>query len=282
MRKETQRTICNLVNCCGIGIHSGDLINLTIKPAPADTGIVFIRTDCSKNNVIPLNLSNIIESQLCTSITNGYVQIMTVEHLLSAMWALGIDNAVVEVDGREIPIMDGSSQPFLFLMHCAGVVEQAFYKRYLKLTKEVRVECGGSYIVGVPCDSKALNITLSINFDHPLIGHQALTFSSDKSFESEISKARTFGFVKELDVLKSRGVALGAKLENAIALDETNVLNQEGLRYHDEFVRHKMLDSIGDFYCVGNLVANVTSYKPSHALNYQFLQKVMQKSEYIF
>lgn len=270
-----QSTILNPISCYGIGVHSGVNIQLTLKPAKQNTGIVFIRTDVTAtNNFIEASYANVHETSLATSIKNsGGVQVGTIEHLMAAIWGCGLDNLIVELDGPEVPVMDGSSKPFVFMIECAGQKIQNTPKKYLKILREVKVSHKDCEIIASPANK--LNIDLTIHFATKAIGRQNLTFSNVLNFKEDIADARTFGFVHEVEFLKSKGLAKGASLDNAIGIDRDTILNHNGLRHKDEFVRHKLLDMVGDLYSAGgNIVSSITGYKTSHALNNQFLREL--------
>jgi UDP-3-O-[3-hydroxymyristoyl] N-acetylglucosamine deacetylase len=272
-----QTTINKPVSCYGIGVHSGQITHLTLKPAKENTGVVFVRTDVSEHiNFIDSSYINVSETSLSTEVKNIHnVRVSTIEHLMAALWGTNIDNVIVELDGEEVPIMDGSSKPFVFMIECTGRKLQNAPKKYLKILKEIEVNSNGSQIFAEPGDS--LNIDLTINFDNNIIGRQNLKFNNQNAFAGDIAAARTFGFVHELDYLKNKGKAKGASLDNAIGVDQNldAILNPEGLRYKDEFVRHKILDQIGDlFTCGGRIMGSIKSYKTSHAMNNQFLKEL--------
>jgi len=274
-----QVTISNPVSCYGIGVHSGERTQLTLKPAKENTGIVFVRTDVPSNmNFLSASYLNVHDTFLSTSIKNSYnVGISTIEHLMAALWGCGIDNVLVELDGPEVPIMDGSSKPFVFMIECAGKRLQNAPKKFLKLLKEVSVEADGAEIIATPANIFTLNFT--IDYKNKAIGHQNLSYSSQTNFINDLASARTFGFVHELDYLKARGLAKGASLDNAIGIEQDIILNHDGLRYRDEFVRHKTLDQVGDLYtCGANFIGTVTSYKAGHTLNNHFLRTLFSDS----
>ncbi len=279
-----QLTVQNTISCFGIGVHSGKNTQVTLKPAPRDCGIVFIRTDVTKvDNKIYASYSNVFDTRLSSSIKNdANISVSTIEHLMAAIWSCSIDNLIVEIDGPEVPIMDGSSKPFVFMLECAGAKNTNGNKTILKLLKEVKIEDSGSEIVASPADKLSINLT--IDFPSKIIGKQNYVFSSETNFKEEIANSRTFGFVHELDYLQSKGLAKGASLDNAIGIDQDVILNHDGLRYENEFVRHKMLDLIGDLYSSGShIIAKIDGYKTSHSLNNQFLRKVFSDpSSYCF
>lgn len=270
-----QTTIENPISCYGIGVHSGRKTQVTLKPAKQDMGVVFVRTDVSSvDNKIYASYENVFDTTLSTSIKNiAGVQVSTIEHLMAAVWGCGLSNVIVEIDGPEVPIMDGSSKPFVFMIECAGVKELNAPKKYLKLLKDVHVSEGDSEIFASP--AKRTHIDLTINFDSLAIGRQQYIFTPGASFKDSLADARTFGFIRDLEYLQSKGLAKGASLENAIGIDKDVILNQEGLRHDNEFVRHKLLDLLGDLFSAGGeVVANLQGFKTSHSLNNKFLRKV--------
>ena len=273
-----QLTIQNPISCFGIGLHSGSKTQVTLKPAAEDVGIVFVRTDVySLDNKVFANFANVADTILSTSVqNNANVKVSTIEHLMAAVWGCGIDNLIVEIDGPEVPIMDGSSKPFVFMIECAGLKVLKAQKKRLKLLKEIRIEDAGSEIIASPCDN--LRVDLTIDFASRAIGKQSFTFFEGfDNFKDAIAASRTFGFLHELDYLQSKGLAKGASLDNAIGIDKDVILNHEGLRYDNEFVRHKMLDLFGDLYTTGtNFVAEIKGYKTSHNLNNRFLRKIFE------
>lgn len=270
-----QRTVAKEISCTGIGLHSGKTVGVTIKPAPADSGIIFERLDASDNCKIRASFDNVIQTNMATTIgMNGY-RISTVEHLMAAFFGMGIDNAVVQIDGEEVPIMDGSSAPFVALLDSAGVALQDRYKRFLLVKKPVKVTDGNRSVQLHPSDE--LRITCRIDFDHPLIKDQSyeMTFSKS-SFIREISRARTFGFLRDVQTLWDNGLAKGGSLENAIVVDEARVLNEDGLRYKNEFVRHKLLDFIGDLAILGvTVIGHFVVERSGHSFNQELLRAFM-------
>jgi UDP-3-O-[3-hydroxymyristoyl] N-acetylglucosamine deacetylase len=272
---NSQRTIKAPVSCYGVGIHSGRNTQVTLRPAESNTGIIFIRTDITdRDNIINASYKNVFETTMSTAICNeAKVSVSTIEHLMAAIWGLKIDNLIIEIDGPEVPIMDGSSKAFVFMLLYSGCKVQKAPKHFIKLLKEIYVSDNGSEIMAAPCDH--LNIESSIIFNNKVIGQQAHHLSQNTDFCSEIADARTFGFLKDLDYLQSRGLAKGASLDNAIGIDEDNILNHDGLRYKNEFARHKLLDMLGDLMCAGNgILADIKAHKTSHNLNNQFLHKI--------
>lgn len=273
-----QRTLKTSITETGIGLHKGRKVTMTLKPAPVDTGVVFRRIDVNPPADIHANARDVGDTMLCTCITNadGH-SIHTVEHLASALSGLGIDNIIVEVDSHELPILDGSASPFIFLLQSAGIVEQSKPKKFIKVTKTIRVEDGDKWAEFRPFDG--FKVDFSIDFDHPAIAqtrqHCVLDFSKD-SYVDEVSRARTFGFMKDLELMNSMNLALGGSMDNAVALDEFRVLNAEGLRYSDEFLKHKILDAIGDLFLGGhNLIGELVAYKTGHGLNNKLLNAIL-------
>ncbi len=262
-------------------MHSGSKVLLSLHPAPPNTGIVFRRVDLSPCVEIPATPENVLETELATSLGKGEHRISTVEHLMSAFAGLGVDNCIVEVDHAEVPVMDGSAAPFIFLLQSAGVVDQGVAKRFIRITKPVEVKMGDKWARVMPYMGFKLNF--SIDFDHPAVRNtrQSLSFDfANASFVKEISRARTFGFMRDFELLRERGLALGASMENAIALDDDRVMNEEGLRYSDEFVRHKALDAIGDLYMMGHcMLACVEAHKSGHHLNNLLAREVLQRTD---
>lgn len=273
-----QRTLKNPIRATGIGLHNGEKINLTIKPAPVNSGIVFVRTDLSPVVRIPALASNVTETTLNTSLGNGEgVNVSTVEHLMSAMAGLGIDNAEIELTASEVPIMDGSASPFVFLLQSAGIIDQSAPKEFIRILKPVEVTYEDKKARFAPFDG--FKVRFQIEFDHPAFDEDK-QFSevdfSTTSFLKEISRARTFGFTKDIEFLRDNNLALGGSVDNAIVVDEYKVLNEEGLRYEDEFVKHKILDAIGDLYLLGySLIGEYTGFKSGHSLNNALVRKLL-------
>ncbi|AJQ50675.1 MULTISPECIES: UDP-3-O-acyl-N-acetylglucosamine deacetylase [Pseudomonas] len=276
-----QRTLKNTIRATGIGLHSGEKVYLTLKPAPVDTGIVFRRADLDPVVEIPARAANVGETTMSTTLVNGDVKVDTVEHLLSAMAGLGIDNAYVELSASEVPIMDGSAGPFVFLIQSAGLEEQDAAKKFIRILREVTVEEGDKRATFLPFEG--FKVSFEIDFDHPVLKGQtqsAVVDFSSTSFVKEVSRARTFGFMRDIEYLRKHNLALGGSVENAIVVDETGVLNADGLRSDDEFVKHKILDAIGDLYLLGNsLIGEFKGYKSGHALNNQLLRKLIAETD---
>ena len=276
-----QRTLRESIKSTGVGLHSGNKVTMQLSPAPVDTGIVFRRTDLSPIRDIPARADQVDETDLSTSLGRGDFQVTTVEHLLSALCGLGIDNAFIEIDSPEVPIMDGSAGPFVYLLQTAGVQEQSAAKRFIRVTREITVSDGDKVATLRPYEG--FRVTFAIDFDHPVfkeqIGHAALDISSE-AFVREISRARTFGFVHEFEYMRSRGLARGGSVDNAIVVDDYRILNEGGLRYDDEFVKHKILDAIGDLYLAGHqLLAEYEGVKSGHALNNRLVRALFEQPQ---
>lgn len=276
-----QRTLKNVIRATGVGLHTGNKVYLTLRPAAADTGIVFRRTDLESPVDIVAAADKVVDTKLSTTIGEGQVTVATVEHLLSAMAGLGIDNAYVDLSAGEVPIMDGSSGPFVFLLQSAGIVEQNAAKRFIRIKRPVIVEEQGKWARFDPFEGFKVNFT--IDFNHPVFNgspqNAEINFSST-SFVKEISRARTFGFMSDFEMLRANNLALGASLENAIGIDEFRILNEDGLRYEDEFVKHKILDAIGDLYLLGHsLIGAYSGYRSGHALNNKLLRTLIADVE---
>ncbi|MBW5405783.1 UDP-3-O-acyl-N-acetylglucosamine deacetylase [Morganella morganii] len=275
-----QRTLKRIVQATGVGLHTGKKVTLTMRPAPANTGIIYRRTDLNPPVDFPADAKSVRDTMLCTCLVNeDNVRISTVEHLNAALAGLGIDNLVIEVDAAEIPIMDGSASPFVFLLLDAGIEELNSAKKFLRLKETVRVEDGDKWAELSPFNGFSLDFT--IDFNHPAIdsGTQryAMNFSAE-NFVRDISRARTFGFMRDIEYLQSKGLCLGGSFDCAIVVDDYRVLNEDGLRFEDEFVRHKMLDAIGDlFMCGHNIIGAFRAFKSGHALNNKLLQAVLAK-----
>jgi len=274
---SAQRTLRRSVSCTGIGLHSGNKVTLSLKPAPADSGIRFQRADLGGLE-IPAVVTHLGGIQYQTGLTREAVSVETVEHLLAALTALGIDNAIVELNSPEVPIMDGSAAPFVYLVNEAGVKRLQAPRRYLKVLRPISLTQGDKRIALYPSDH--FKVTYSISFDHPLLRHQSRTMRvTEESFVEEIAPARTFGFLKEVEMLRQRGLALGGSLDNAIVLGETGVLNN-ALRFEDEFVRHKILDVIGDLSLVGHpVVGHLVAHRGGHALHTAFAARILDESD---
>lgn len=274
---QKQSTLKEVTSCVGIGLHSGGKVTLTLKPAPADTGIVFVRLD--QNGLrIPATASHLSHINHATCLARDGVRIETVEHLLAAFHALGVDNVIVELDGPEVPIMDGSAAPFIYLIHEAGIRKLTATRSVLKLTSPISVSDGARSVAAYPCDS--LRLSYTINFDHPLLRHQEFSAEIDEtSFIDEIAPARTFGFLKDVEILRQNGLALGGSLDNAVVLGETGVLNNP-LRFPDEFVRHKLLDLLGDLVLLGSPIkAHIVATRAGHELHTKLVESILDTPE---
>ncbi len=272
-----QRTLKNAIKATGIGLHTGEKIYLTLLPAPADTGIVFRRVDLDEPVEIAARPENVGSTTLSTTLMKDGVRISTVEHLLSALAGLGIDNAYIELSAPEVPIMDGSAGPFVFLIQSAGIDEQNAAKQFIRIKRSVVVEDGDKWARFDPFDG--FKVSFTIDFNHPAIksrNQQVVMDFSTTSFVKEVSRARTFGFMSELENLQEKNLALGGSPDNAIVLDDYRILNEDGLRYDDEFVKHKILDAIGDLYLMGHsLIGAYSAYKSGHALNNRLLRALL-------
>lgn len=268
-----QRTLKNLVRATGVGLHTGRKVYLTLRPAPVDTGIVFRRVDLSKPVEIRAVPEHVGDTRLSTTLVKDGAKVSTVEHLLAAFAGLGIDNAYVDLSASEVPIMDGSAGPFVFLIQSAGVQEQARPKRFLRIKRTVRVDEGEKWASFDPFNG--FKVSFTIDFDHPAFASRPQTATLDfasTSFVKEVSRARTFGFLSDVEMLRQQCFALGGSLDNAVVVDDYRVLNEDGLRYEDEFVRHKILDAIGDLYLLGHsLIGAFHGYKSGHGLNNKLL-----------
>ncbi|MEJ2681395.1 MAG: UDP-3-O-acyl-N-acetylglucosamine deacetylase [Gammaproteobacteria bacterium] len=276
-----QRTLKSIIRATGIGLHSGKKVFMTLRPAPPNTGIVFCRTDLSPVAQIPARAEYVTSTTLSTTIEYDGVSVSTVEHLMAAMAGMGIDNAFVDLTAAEVPIMDGSAGPFVFLLQSAGIQEQAVLKRFTRIKRKVSVREGDKVATFLPFDG--YKVSCSIDFDHPVfrMGLQEVAFDfSSTSFVKEVSRARTFGFMRDIEFLRSKNMALGGSVDNAIVIDEFRILNEDGLRYSDEFVRHKALDAIGDLYLLGSsLIGEFRGYKSGHGLNNMLLRSLIAQPD---
>ena len=276
-----QRTLKNIIRATGVGLHTGEKIYLTLRPAPVDAGIVFRRVDLDPPVDIPARAENVGDTRLSSTLVKDDVRISTVEHLLSALAGLGIDNAYVDLSAAEVPIMDGSAGPFVFLLQSAGIEEQNIPKRFIRIKRPVIVEDGDKWARFDPFEG--FKVSFTIDFDHPAFkGHsqESVVDFSTTSFVKEVSRARTFGFMREIEYLREKSLALGGSLDNAIVVDDYRVLNEDGLRYEDEFVKHKVLDAIGDLYLLGHsLIGAFSGYKSGHALNNELLRTLMAQED---
>ena len=274
---HTQRTLRRQTSCAGIGLHSGKKVTLSLKPAPADAGIRFCRSDLGGQEV-PATVSHVGGINHATGLSRDTVRVDTVEHLLAAFMSLGVDNAVVELNSPEVPIMDGSAAPFIYLIQEAGIKALQAPRQYLKVLRPISVSRGNKRIALYPSDH--CKVTYSIAFDHPMLRHQARTIRlTEESFVEEIAPARTFGFLEEVEMMRQQGLALGGSLENAIVIGDTGVLNN-ALRFDDEFVRHKILDVIGDMALLGHpLIGHLVAHRGGHALHAEFAARVLEERD---
>jgi len=274
---DAQRTLRRHISCVGIGLHSGNKVNLTLKPAPADFGIRFRRTDLG-NLEVPATVHNLAGIQLATGLARNEVSVETVEHLLAALVSLGVDNVIIELNSPEVPIMDGSAAPFIYLIQEAGVKKLQAHRKYLKIVRPIMISRGDKRIALYP--SEHFKVTYSISYDHPMLRHQSRTLRiTEESFIEELAPARTFTFLKDVEMLRQNGLALGGSLDNAIVLGETGVLNN-ALRFEDEFVRHKILDAVGDLALVGYpVIGHLFAHRAGHALHTEFAAKILEESD---
>jgi UDP-3-O-[3-hydroxymyristoyl] N-acetylglucosamine deacetylase len=273
-----QRTLQSQVKTTGVGLHSGVKVEITLRPAAAGTGIVFRRVDLDPPVSIPVDPYKVTDTRLCSAVTAGNTKVATVEHLMSALAGLGIDNIVIDLTGPEVPILDGSAAPFVFLLQSAGIQELPAAKEFIRIIQPIEVKDGDKWARLTPYDGFRIDFT--IDFDHPVFDHSSQVVSIDfaeTSYIKEVARARTFGFMHEVEMLRNNNLALGGSLDNAIVMDEYRVLNADGLRYEDEFVKHKVLDAIGDFYMIGKpIIGRLEAYKSGHALNNQLLRALME------
>jgi len=272
-----QRTIKNVIRATGVGLHSGEKVYLTLRPAPVDSGIMFRRVDVDPVVEIPADAGLVSETTLCTGLSQDGAKVQTVEHLMSALAGLGIDNLYVDLSAAEVPIMDGSAGPFVFLLQSGGIVEQDAPKRFIRIKHPVEVRDGDKIARFEPHDGFRLGFT--VDFDHPAIpksqSRAEVEFSTE-NYIREVSRARTFGFMRDLEYMRERNLGLGGSMDNAIVLDEFRVLNDDGLRYGDEFVRHKILDAVGDLYLAGHaIIGAFEGYKSGHALNNKLVRALL-------
>ena len=274
-----QRTLKNVIRATGVGLHTGKKVYLTLRPAAPNSGIVFRRVDLDSPVDIPAKAENVGDTRLSTTLAKDGVKISTVEHLLSAFAGLGIDNAYVDVSAPEVPIMDGSAGPFVFLIQSAGVEEQNAAKRFIRIKQPIEIRDGDKVARFEPFNG--FKVSFGIDFDHPAMdGRNSIIDFSSTSFVKEVSRARTFGFLRDIEMLRENGLALGGSMDNAIVVDDFRVLNEDGLRYQDEFVRHKILDAIGDLYLLGHsLIGAFSGYKSGHELNNRLLKALIAQPE---
>jgi UDP-3-O-[3-hydroxymyristoyl] N-acetylglucosamine deacetylase len=275
-----QRTLSSKIKASGVGLHTGKKITLTLKPAPVNAGIAFVRTDL-KSDPIKASLENVYDTRLSTTLSNKTAKISTVEHLLSALAGLGIDNALIELDGPEVPIMDGSARPFVFMIQSAGIQEQDDTKKFIRIKKKIEVRQDEKWAKIEPFDG--FKVAFTIDFNHPAFSESSqsseIDFSS-VSYLSQVSRARTFGFAKDIELLRKNNLALGGSVNNAIVIDDYKVINEEGVRFQDEFVKHKILDAIGDLYLLGHgLIGSFSAYKSGHHLNNLLLRELVNNAD---
>jgi UDP-3-O-[3-hydroxymyristoyl] N-acetylglucosamine deacetylase len=274
-----QRTLKNTIRATGVGLHTGEKVYLTLRPAAPDTGIVFRRVDLPEPVEIKAEPYAVGDTRLSSCLQKDGVRVQTVEHLMSALSGLGVDNVYVDLTAAEVPIMDGSAGPFVFLLQSAGLEEQKALKTFIRVLRSVEVRDGDKWVRFDPYDGFKLD--LSIDFDHPVLERSKQSVCVDfskTSYVKEVSRARTFGFMQEVEWMREQGLALGGSLDNAIVMDEYRVLNSDGLRYDDEFVKHKVLDAIGDLYLLGHpLIGAFSGYKSGHALNNLLLRRLLQE-----
>jgi len=276
-----QRTLKNIIKATVVGLHTGEKVDLSLRPAAPNTGIVFRRVDLPEPVDIPATPQNVGETTLSTTLIRDGIKVSTVEHLLSALAGLGIDNVYIDVSAAEVPIMDGSAGPFVFLIQSAGVEEQNAAKRFIRIKKPVKVQDGDKWAMFEPYEG--FKVSFTIDFDHPAFSEDSQTATIDfssTSFVKEVSRARTFGFMRDIEALRKRKLALGGSMDNAIVVDNYRVLNEDGLRYSDEFVKHKILDAIGDLYLLGHsLIGSFTGFKSGHGLNNQLLRQLLSQPD---
>jgi UDP-3-O-[3-hydroxymyristoyl] N-acetylglucosamine deacetylase len=276
-----QRTLKNIIRATGVGLHTGEKVYLTLRPAAVDTGIVFRRVDLPEPVEIKATPYQVGDTRLSSTLEAGPVRVSTVEHLMSALAGLGIDNVYVDLTAPEVPIMDGSAGPFVFLLQSAGIEEQAAPKRFIRIRKAVEVVEGDKWVRFEPYEG--FKVSFTIAFNHPVLDSSGQSVTVDfarTSYIKEVSRARTFGFMQDVETLRSHGLALGGSLDNAIVMDEFRILNSDGLRYEDEFVKHKVLDAIGDLYLLGHpLIGEFSGYKSGHALNNRLLRTLLADAE---
>lgn len=276
-----QRTLKTVIRATGVGIHTGQKVLMGLRPAPVDTGIVFCRTDLEGPNTVQARADKVGDTSLSSTLVDGPVRIATVEHLLAALAGLGIDNAYVDLSAPEVPIMDGSSGPFVFLVQSAGIEEQSAPKRFIRIKKPVEVTDGDKMARFTP--HEGFKVRFSIDFDHPVFQTHSSAAEIDfstTSFVKEVSRARTFGFMRDIEMLRERNLILGGSMDNAIVLDDYRILNEDGLRYEDEFVKHKILDAVGDLFLLGRSpLGAFEGHKSGHALNNKLLRTVLADAE---
>jgi len=273
-----QRTLKNVIRASGVGLHTGEKVLMTLRPAAPNTGVVFRRVDLTSPVDIPVSAELVGDTRLCSTLDNGQASVATVEHLMSALAGLGVDNVYVDLDGPEVPIMDGSASSFVFLLQSAGIEAQNVAKKFVRIKKTIEVVEGDKWVRFEPFDG--FKISFTIDFKHPVFeksGQEITLDFANTSYVKEVSRARTFGFMQEVEWLRANGLALGGSLDNAIVMDEFRVLNNDGLRYEDEFVKHKVLDAIGDLYILGQpIIGAFYAHKSGHALNNRLLRTLLQ------
>ena len=274
-----QQTLSNPISCTGVGLHTGKPVTLTLRPAPAETGIVFVNRNGHAGATLAASVDHLVATELCTAISGNGFQVKTIEHVLAALAGLNVDNAFVDIDAAEAPVMDGSSAPFVQLIQSAGVVSQTRRRSFLKITRPLEIVDGSRRIRIEP--SSTPRITYTIQYDHPLIRTQTYAYEhSTYAFETEIAGARTFGFLQEVEALWSRGLGRGGNLENTVVLSEDGILNESGLRFSDEFVRHKVLDLIGDFSLLGlPFIGHLIADRSGHALHTRLVKQILDHPE---
>jgi UDP-3-O-[3-hydroxymyristoyl] N-acetylglucosamine deacetylase len=281
MHNISQKTINSKISCNSVGLHSGDNISMTLMPAAANSGVIFRRVDLEKGkNEIKANFRNVVTTNLGTTISNEFgAKVATIEHLMAAIWGSGIDNLIVELNNQEIPIMDGSSSPFVFMIECAGINLQEQPRQVIEITKKIRFEDGDKFIEAEPCADFAID--LHVDFNHKHVSSQQIDYHSTmNSFKNDISRARTFCFQHEIEQMHKMGLARGGSLKNAIVVGENGVINEEGLRYQDEFVRHKTLDFVGDLYLAGHFIkGKFSASKAGHGINNKFLHHLFSNPD---
>ena len=276
-----QKTISKKVSIQGVGLHSGDTVTLSLLPAKPDSGITFVRKDLKSNNTIKVDPYLVSDTRLCSTLEKESAKVMTVEHLMSALYAYSIDNIIIEISGIEVPILDGSSNPFIYLIQSGEPMNQEREKKFIKVKKALKFEIDGKFAMLEPYDG--FKIDFSIEFPHPVFADRNNSISIDYYYDSyvdEIARARTFGFMQEVEYLRSNGLAKGGSLDNAIVMDEYKIINNDRLRYEDEFVRHKVLDAFGDLYLTGYaLLGKFTAFKSGHEINNQLLRLLMKDKD---
>lgn len=277
-----QRTLKNTIRATGVGVHTGEKVYLTLRPAPVNTGIIFQRVDLNPPVLIPATPLNVGDTALSTTLVKDGASVSTVEHLMSALAGLGIDNVYIDVNNAELPIMDGSAGPFVFLLQSAGIHEQNAAKKFIKIKKTVSIESDDKFVSLKPY--RGFKVSMGIEYDHPVFSerqrcHCEIDFNAT-SYVKEVSRARTFGFLSDAEKMRALNLALGASMDNTVVMDDFKVLNDDGLRYQDEFVRHKILDAIGDLYLVGNsILGEFSGFKSGHALNNQLMRELLAQED---